>query len=353
MMKLKTQYHWGLLVFTAFIFFSCSSDNKLHTVDKIKPEVLAKPQLFIDFEQNGMVQPSSIEMLGKSRIAVLDSKLNEVLVFNDHGAFEFRFGGKGKGPGEFSRPQYIDQSRASINVIDAELQRVNQFNYSGDFERSFTFEENPYDGKMAVMGVGKYFVGAIGANGSLIKLVDTTKDTVNYFGEALGEENPPQRLEIARQTLAGGEIPGMYKNQVTLYLDGKHLYVFLEAYSRIQKYSIDGRLLWETAVDLPVNKLIFQKAVERAKKAPTDVLPSYRYITSMKVVDGRVFLLWMPVEDHPRKLVRINKNGEITTIYHVPEKEPTFFDFAIDSSDNKLYLSAPQIGQVYQTNLEI
>ncbi len=96
-MKLKTQYLWGLLVFTAFIVFSCSSDNKSHTIDKIKPEVLAKPQLFIDFEQNGMVQPSSIEVVEKSRIAVLDNKLNEVLVFNDHG-----FGLEVKATGEFS-----------------------------------------------------------------------------------------------------------------------------------------------------------------------------------------------------------------------------------------------------------
>lgn len=352
-MKLRTQYRWGILVFAAFIVYSCSSDNKSQIIDKVKPEALPKPSLFIDFEQNGMVQPSSIEMLGKSQIAILDSKLKEVLVFSDQGELELRFGGKGKGPGEFSHPRYIDKSPGYINVIDAELYRINQFSYSGKFNQSYSFEDNPYNSTIAVMGDGTYFVGSMGANGSLIKLVDTKKDTVKYFGEALGKENPSQRLEIAKQTLAGGEIPGIYKNQVTIYHDKNYLYVFLDAYSRVQKYSMSGKLLWEAAINLPINKIIFQEAVERAKNAPTDVLPSYRYITSMKVVDEQVFLLWMPVENHPRKLIKINENGDITNVYHVPEEKPTFFDLTISLSNNKLYLSAPQMGQVYQTKLEI
>jgi len=229
------------------------------------------------------------------------------------------------------------------------LYRINQFSYSGDFEESFNFEENPYNSTISVIGNGKYFVGSMGTNESLIKFVDNRKNITKYFGKPLGEENPSQRLEIARQALANGEIPDIYKNQVTLYYESKHLYVFLDAYSRIQKYSMDGELLWETAIDLPINKVIFQKAVERAKNAPTDVVPTFRYITNMKVVDGHVFLLWVPIENHPRKLVRINENGELTNIYHIPEEKPTFFDFTIDLSSNKLYLSAPQIGQIYKT----
>jgi len=84
-MKSETQHQWGIIILAFFVVCSCSSDDNPQTVDKIKPEVLPKPNLFINFEQNGMVQPSSIEMLGQARIAILDNKLNEVLVFNDLG----------------------------------------------------------------------------------------------------------------------------------------------------------------------------------------------------------------------------------------------------------------------------
>lgn len=352
-MNLKCRYKQLFIIIAVFIACSCISSDKSPSADQITPEVLSKPELLIDFEQGGIIQPSSIVMLSDTQIALLDKKLQEVFIFNSQGVLKERFGGKGKGPGEFVSPQYIDKSPKHINVIDAELYRLSRFSYYGEFEESFSFKENPFNSTISVVGDGMYFVGSMGEKGSLIKLVDSKADTSILFGKAPGKEVTTVRLEKARQTLAGGEIPEMYKNQLTLRYEDNHLYVFLEAYSRIQKYSRDGRLLWEKAVDLPINKLIFQRAVERAKKAPADVLPSYQYITSMKVIEGDLFLLWMPVENHLRKLVRITEDGAIANIYHIPEDKPTFFDFTINPSENKLYLSAPQLGQVYQTDFQL
>jgi len=137
-----------------------------------------------------------------------------------------------------------------------------------------------------------------------------------------------------------------------MYYESPYLYVFLDAYSRLQKYNEDGDLIWDQPINLAVNEVIFNEVVNRAREpGPPGAVPVLSYITSMKAINGQTYLLWNPVQDHSRKLVKIDQNGILEHIYHIPEEEPMFADFSIDPANNLLYLSAPEMGQIYRVNL--
>ncbi len=350
-MQINQQF--STLILALLFFSSCNSDSEPPAIEKINPQPLSKPEVFIDFEQNGLAQPVSIEVLENSQLSILDIKQQEILVFNNSGQLQQRFGGNGRGPGEFLRPKYTDISAKYINVIDTRLNQVNQFDYSGNFKQSYNYEQNPFTNTISILKNGKYFMASMGEKESLIKLIDTYSDTATYFGKAKGEANPPIRLEIARKTLADGEIPQIFKNQVTMEYGNQYLYVFLDAYSVLQKYSANGELLWEKELNLPINEKIFQHYVKQAREASKGVVPTLSYITSMKIVGNQVFLLWSSLENQPRKLVQVSENGRITDIYHLPRNMPKFYDFAIAPSQQKLYLSASQLGQVYQVDFKM
>lgn len=352
-MNYSSVKNYAFVVLILSLCLSCSKKTQEQepAFSNIKPEQLPKPELLIDFEQNGLVQPQSIELFEGNKLAILDGKLSEVLIFTEQGEFIQRFGGSGKGPGEFQRPLFIDISPNRINVVDAELYRVNQYDFTGDLAHSFVFNTNPYNSRLTLIENDKYAAGTMGAKGSLIKLVDINNDSTKYFGEAMGSSEYSPSLEIARQTLANGEIPESYKNQVTLYNDKDYLYAFVNNYSKLQKYTINGELVWDTHIDMSLNEKIFQRAVERAKDAPEAVVPSYSFISNMKVVNGEIYLFWMPVENEPRKLVRVGSDGKVKNIYHVPEEEPTYSVFTINPANNMIYFCAPRMGQIYKAKL--
>lgn len=341
-----------VLLILIFSFISCQGKNETERISELKQIDLKNVELFIDFEQNGMVQPVSIEFIQEDRLVILDGKLNEVFIFNTEGNLQTKFGGEGKGPGEYIRPLYINKTRNYINVIDADLHRVSEFDLSGKLSQIYNFKENPYTTNITITDTKKYLAGALGEKNSLLKIVDLSEDSTLYFGIPKGDDQSGVvNIEKARQTLSNGEIPAMFKNDVKLYFDGDFVYAFLSAYSQLQKYNTGGNLIWERDVDLPINDIIFENLVERAKSAQEAVIPSFQYITSMKVVKEAIYLLWVPVKGHTRNMVKVNSDGTIGAIYKIPEETPQFFDFTIDPDNRILYLTAPRMGQIYRAEL--
>ena len=161
-------------------------------------------------------------------------------------------------------------------------------------------------------------------------------------------------MQSQRQMLQEGDIPELFKNRVVPIYSNEHLYVFLNSYSRLQKYSPEGDLLWEADIDLPVNEFIFNRAVEQAREqGDPNAVPTINYITSMTVADGETWLLWYPHENASRKIVRINREGDISALYELPEEpddqKRSYSDIAIDPAEGFIYLSSPLTGNIYRT----
>lgn len=329
----------------------CGEKKERMASVEITPEVIEDLELFLDFEEKGIVQPGRVEFTPNNHLVLLDSKLQELFVFNTNKELLARFGGKGSGPGEFTFAYQMNISEGSIFVVDAESYRLSHFDDSGNFKNSIPFRENPHMHSISAISENKYYIGSLGEEKSLVKYVDLDKNTVQFIGEALGEKYSRGNIEEERQLLAAGSLPDFYKNEATLYKTERHLYVFLNWISRLQKYDLEGELIWDTQIDLPVNKILFDRVIERAKNAPDGVTPTLSYITSMKVVNDETYLFWSPAKDQPRLLVKVDPEGELTGIYEVPEESPRYLDFSIDPQNNQLYLTAPELGQVFRAPL--
>lgn len=342
----KLNVYSSLTLIVILFYSGCHQETDVPVSD-INPIEIDNLQLFIDFEQHGLLMPWKIEYLQNGRIAVLDNQQNKVLIIDKDGELINSFGREGRGPGEFIRPNYLQISEDNLYVIDEELLRVNQFNLSGEFVQNFNIDSRQ---GVAMMDEEIYFEMAMGEKGSLIRHINIKENSTHYFGDAMGDVN--QSIDFYRETslLRRGEIPDYFKNSVTMYYRHPYLYIFLDAFSRLQKYSYDGQLIWDQAIDLPVNEIIFNHVVERARgPVPPGAVPAYQYITSMKTVNDQAYLFWFPVEDHPRSLIKIDKDGNLEAIYHIPEEVPTFSDFSIDLENNFLYLISPELGQIYRT----
>lgn len=94
-----------------------------------------------------LLRPVGLAIAGDS-LAVVDSELHTVFVFNLSGQLLFKFGGRGTGPGEFNFPTHIaagpaghwlvtDSLNCRIQVFSARGDFISQFGSSGDTSGHF------------------------------------------------------------------------------------------------------------------------------------------------------------------------------------------------------------------------
>lgn len=339
------------VLLSILILVGCRSEERDGSVSDIEPVVIEDIELFIDFDEGDLAAPVSVELVGHDEIGVADAGTNQITVFDTDGDVVRRFGTEGEGPGEFASAIRLQKFGDHLYVVDEGLQRINRFTHSGEFVERYVYDSEPHSRSVSAAGGKRYYAASNGEQNSLIKRVDAEADSVFYFGAAMGAGYVRGDLEDERRALSQGEVPTLHVNRVTMDYRDDHLYVFLDAHSRLQKYTADGRVLWDTEIDLPINEMIFDDVVQRARDAPTAAVPVFRYIVSMTVANGETFLLWYPVEGQPRRMVKVDENGAVDIIYHLPEDEPLYSDIAIDPRSNLLYLTAPEMGQIYRARL--
>lgn len=83
----------------------------------------------------------------ENRIYILDRDISKTLfVFDDTGKFLFRLGRKGKGPGEFTRPNdfLLDPAGRKIIVLDQNLSKLSFFDFDGTFLRDLRLGFAPF-----------------------------------------------------------------------------------------------------------------------------------------------------------------------------------------------------------------
>ena len=78
-----------------------------------------------------LYQPVDITEDMEGNLYILDVGLSKVLKFNKKGKFILSFGGKGQGPGEFTRPLFIHSSNKEITVADFNM--LNIYDLNGKF----------------------------------------------------------------------------------------------------------------------------------------------------------------------------------------------------------------------------
>lgn len=343
---------FGIVLMIGILISGCSEAEPMVSIPE--PVALDQPDVFLSAESSNLMLTFNVDLLSTGELVVADPGLTQIVVFNPDGTEQLRFGSQGKGPGEITSLDNFDILNDEFYVGDRSQQFIQRYNRQGEFVSSTPYQTHRGSfGVFALTDTTSYVAASMGENGSLIKWYNATTDSSDFWGVAKGEAYTMTDMGIMNDYLKRGEIPPSDMNDVDLVSDGKYVYAYLTAHGLVQKYDFNGELLWETDADIPVNKLIFESAIERAKEINMPgVMASYSLISAFKTIDGNVYTLSFPVEGQPRTLLRINENGEITGHFHIQEESFSYFDFTVDTNTQMLYLGAPELGEVHRVQLK-
>lgn len=112
-------------------------DGKLYVSDSERGEIIVLDEdLDAELSIHGpIVRPTGIDIIG-GKLYIVDTGQHKILVFGLDGQFQFDFGGRGSGTGEFNFPVHL-AGKDSVLVVDALNYRVQKFDLTGHFGNTF------------------------------------------------------------------------------------------------------------------------------------------------------------------------------------------------------------------------
>ncbi|SMO84286.1 hypothetical protein [Gracilimonas mengyeensis] len=306
---------------------------------------------FTDFETHNIAQPSIVQVLQNGEVAVGDFAQKSITILDKAGNILTTFGAEGRGPGEFIMPTAIKDTPGTLNVVDRGQFKVSQFSDSGEFLNSYSYKSAGNGATAEVIDDSVFAVGTGGRGGKLVEVVDLKKDSTLAFGETMGEAVDGIQVQKSLSQLQKGEMPAFFKNMVTLHYKEPFLYVFLNSYSILQKYTLDGDLVWEKDIKLPYNQRLIDQTIERSKQMQGRGIPTFAFITGFRVYDDGIYMFTPGIEDDPQLLVKLDLSANIHSIHSLPGGPMSYLEFSINEQSRDLYLGSFQDGKVYRTKL--
>ena len=217
------------------------TDVGLHQVFKFAPDgklllVLGKARKSGN-DRTHFNQPTDVAVLPDGSFYVSDGYGNtRVVKFSATGEYQFEWGGRGKGPGQFDLPHAIDtDSRGQVYVADRSNSRVQVFDANGKFVTEWRNAELGRPFSIAVSGNRAVIVD--GGDQSLCSVVPATE---------VAPECGPDRSGVAEVDLSGrvlarfgrfGNYNGQFRvaHDVAVANDGT-IYVVDVGGQRVQKF---------------------------------------------------------------------------------------------------------------------
>jgi peroxiredoxin/DNA-binding beta-propeller fold protein YncE len=245
----------------------------------------------------------------QGKYVLTDVKRNRVLIVKDNMEVEREFGKIGSGPGQLLHPGYIDVARdGTIYVNDGGNERIVKFTSAGDYLGEFPVTS--YEG-LAVGTENEIFLGQPQED-SLVTAYSSSGKKLRSFGQL------KKFSEIYGAAFADND--ALYKtalNQVRLSTDKDgNLYVSFMLIPLIQKYSPQGKLLFEHKLEAPEIDQLMEKIQKR------------KYITGNRDgAEGRIIALDPVIEPATGNILVPLVDGSI---------------YVADRDGNKLALLHPQ-----------
>jgi hypothetical protein len=248
----------------------------------------------------------------QSKYLLTDVKRNRVLIVKDNMEVEREFGRIGSGPGQLLHPGYIDVAPdGTIYVNDGGNERIVKFTSAGDYLGEFPVTEYPQYQGMAVGANNEVFLGqpeedrlvtVYSSSGKKLRSFGQLKNFSEIYGAALADKDNLYKIAL---------------NQVRLSTDKDgNLYVSFMLIPLIQKYSPQGKLLFEHKLEAPEIDQLMEKIQKR------------KYITANRNgADGRIVALDPVIEPATGNILVPLVDGSI---------------YMADRDGNKLALLHPQ-----------
>lgn len=295
-----------ILILTAFaLAATLVAGQKIDTVDGVRvvhnsgpgawgktPQVTLEPIRVlgdVDTADENMAFyiPVNIVLDAAGNIYVLDSGNHRIQKFDPDGKYFATFGRQGQGPGEFYYPSWLAvDAKGFLYVSDPNNQRIQVLTPDGKDHKTI---------KGLEQGAGPVFLGKPGelVTGAprmrfimnpdekkpatlpkIVKVLDGDGKLLREFGE-------PRDFDDELLNNGG--------NEVVLAVDGAgQAYLVFPVQNRIDKYAVDGRLLWRADRELPYSMEIKEKGkIDRQGGGVSIRMPQMNRCASGVAVDGK------------------------------------------------------------------
>ncbi len=247
------------LVLTLLIFLACNSAPETYTVEtkdgvrhvhNLAPLWGDEPKIELEFVQKigelegndenyQLYRPSDMALDSENNIYIVDSGNYRIMKYNENGKLLISFGNKGQGPGEFEIPYRIFlKSDDEICIMETGgAATVNVFNSRGELLREFNRDRtNVLFKGFSSEGHYAFYSRSIGDT-FLLHLYKEDSTAYGSFGKRRMYEEQRMRK---------------WGNRYDCIFDPEDfLYFAFSQQNRLEKYSIDGKLIWKSSRVLP------------------------------------------------------------------------------------------------------
>lgn len=193
-----------------------------------------------DDERYLLIRPADVAVDDEGSVLILDAGNHKVKKYDSGGNYLSSFGKKGNGPGEFIGPTQMDIcTNGDIIINDRALRMVNIFDRNGHFIRRINNEGLPPVGILALRSgeIAVFYTKKFDAENKLNR--HSLVYIFNKKGTLLRKFVEPRIYEDLSTNF--------WCNSVFLAADDlDNIYVNFQAQNRIEKYSVDGKLLLKT-----------------------------------------------------------------------------------------------------------
>jgi len=226
----------------------------------------------------------------RDALLVIDSRMNELLVFNPDGDLQQRLRGPESGMGKFRSPRSIATNRASseVLVLDRGGQRV--LRYSGSdsilqFESEMRFPWTPID--LCVTGDGRVFVLGL-TEERVIHEVDRNGGILRSFGAMYAAEEASPGLRRSLQH-------AMSTGSIECSDDPAHVFYFPKNQPFIEAFDHEGELIWESRLDDYYEIHAVFPSPGRMRLMPDSTVNASHQAINLRLVSGKGLVAQMGI----------------------------------------------------------
>jgi hypothetical protein len=295
--------------------------------------------------------PTGVGVGDSGWIYVVDAENAQVAVLDTLGAVRHRFGGRGTGPGEMTRPRSLTVSSESLWVTDAGNDQVQVYTTAGTFVRSL--RGLPWLG-MAEIAFNSHGAGLLAQHGRDTALALHIRPD-GAIGPKLGTPLalPDYAFDFrqGKAQLAGGTIPPalMSYSGPAIAEDGS-TWVLRTVAGEIERYDAADSLRWTTALPDTLRDRLRRGLFARTRQDTTDF--GFTFPNVLVAAQPIGDTLWVLVQGAvgATALGRLAPSGDWLPWLYVPQAG-TITAFAVAPAQRTLYLLDRSEGTIVRVAL--
>ena len=345
-----------------------SSEKASTNLDLIKVE---NYKTLVSYKEGIFTNPQIIRYGPNYNFFVYDARSKKVIELDKNGDVVNKYGGKGRGPGEFLKVNNIFLTNKYLYVSDPLQWRITRFQIDGDLAGTMNYGEDnrqsspppaplpleprakDINNQPSVMGNDNVLLSNVQANEniqSLYRLIRWDGDSIAEIGQVPSKSSFRFDFNNYRRSIENRQIPPYYKANVFPINDrSNHNFVYLlyNSIPKIEKYRTSGDKIWETNIPSTpemdsLNNHYFGKTEELLNEGKGRVRLK-KYVSARSGTNGHLYLaLGKYYFSDPSNMLWIHEvtsKGELIRKYKVVSEEvnlPSIFD--IDIKNRRLFV---------------